>query len=229
MLHRSRLSFQCPYSLFISLSGAYCLRLALPSTFQEHILFGWRFFFQPFRSRLPAVGASSLSLSGADCLRLAFLLSASQQQTSFDWRFFFQPFRSIFSSADASSFNLSGADCLRLAFLSASQQQTACGWRFFSQPFSSRLPSAGASSFSLSAADFFRLTLLLVGTRFFAALPLPNDRVQARGGCGVSPSRADPFGRVSPPPAGGEAASPATDVGRRALYTTNNFPKTTYN
>ena len=40
----------------------------------------------------------------------------------------------------------------------------------------------------------------------------PNDRVQARGGCGVVPSRADPFVRVSPPPAGGEAASPATDV-----------------
>jgi hypothetical protein len=52
------------------LSGADCLRLALPSTFQEHIFFGWRFFFQqqtsfnwrfffqPFSSRLPAAGAS---------------------------------------------------------------------------------------------------------------------------------------------------------------------------
>lgn len=42
----------------------------------------------------------------------------------------------------------------------------------------------------------------------------PNGRVQARGGCGVEPSRADLFVRVSPSPAGGEAASPATDVGQ---------------
>jgi len=40
----------------------------------------------------------------------------------------------------------------------------------------------------------------------------PNDGVQARGGCGAVPSSADPFVRVSPPPAGGKAASLATDV-----------------
>ena len=34
-----------------------------------------------------------------------------------------------------------------------------------------------------------------------------NDRVQARGGCGVVSARADLVVRVSPPPAGGEAAS----------------------
>jgi len=41
-----------------------------------------------------------------------------------------------------------------------------------------------------------------------------NDRVQPRGGCGVAPSRANLVVRVSPSPAGGEAASLATDVGR---------------
>jgi len=42
----------------------------------------------------------------------------------------------------------------------------------------------------------------------------PNDLLKPRGGCGVEPSIANLFVRVSPPPAGGEAASPATDVGR---------------
>ena len=42
-----------------------------------------------------------------------------------------------------------------------------------------------------------------------------NGRVQARGDCGVQPSRANPLVRVAPAPAGGEAASLATDVGRR--------------
>jgi hypothetical protein len=84
MSHRSRLSFQCLRSFFFSLSGADFFRLTLLlSASQEQTSFGWRFFFQPFRSRLPAVGAS-FSLSGADFLRLAFLLSASQQQTPFD-------------------------------------------------------------------------------------------------------------------------------------------------
>jgi len=44
----------------------------------------------------------------------------------------------------------------------------------------------------------------------------PNDRVQARGGCGVEPSRAVLFVRVSPPLAGGEAASAAISPGGKA-------------
>lgn len=39
---------------------------------------------------------------------------------------------------------------------------------------------------------------------------MAQGRVQARGGCGVVPSVADPFALV---PGGGEAASLATDVG----------------
>lgn len=41
-----------------------------------------------------------------------------------------------------------------------------------------------------------------------------NGWVQARGECDIAPSRADLFVRVSPPADGGEAISPATDVGR---------------
>lgn len=107
------------------LSGADFLRLALPSTFQEHIFFGWRFFFQPFRSRLLSTGVSSFRLSAADFFRLPLLLSAFREQTPFGWRFFSQPFRSRLPSTDASSFSLSAADFLRLALL-------LVGTRFFS-------------------------------------------------------------------------------------------------
>jgi hypothetical protein len=87
------------------------------------------FLHQPFRSRLPAAGAS-FNLSGACFLRLALLLSASQEHTSCGWRFF-QPFKSTLLSTGV-SLSLSGADCLRLTLLlSASQQQTSFGWRFF--------------------------------------------------------------------------------------------------
>jgi hypothetical protein len=58
---------------------------------------------------------------------------------------------------------------------------------FLLQPFGSILLSTGASSLSLSAADFLRLALLLVGTRFFAAFPPPNDlRISRRASAGRS-------------------------------------------
>jgi hypothetical protein len=107
------------------------VRILSSSAFQEHTSCGWRFFFQPFSSRLPAAGAP-FNLSGAYFLRLVLLLSAFQEHIFF-------------------------------------------GWRFFFQPLSSRLLSTDASSLSLSGADFLRLALLLVGTRFFAAFPPPND------------------------------------------------------
>ncbi|HNT76398.1 MAG TPA: hypothetical protein PKH77_15390 [Anaerolineae bacterium] len=97
-------------------------------------------------------------LSAADFLRLALLLSVSQQQTSFDWRFFQPLSRTLLSTGV--SLSLSAADFFRLAFLSAFQEHASFGWRF-SQPLSSRPLSTDVSSLSLSAADFFRLALLL--------------------------------------------------------------------
>lgn len=47
----------------------------------------------------------------------------------------------------------------------------------------------------------------------------PTSWVQARGGCGAVPLRADLVVRVSSPSAGGEAASLATDVGRTPTAT----------
>jgi len=110
--------------------------------------------------------------------------SAFQQHTSYAWRFFL---------------SLPTAGFLRRAFLSAFQQQTSYAWRFF---------------LSLPTADFLRLAFLSAfqeptscAWRFFPRLRRPTAWLKPRGGCGDVPARADLFARVSPPPAGGKAAS----------------------